>query len=171
MQDRRRSSSTFDDLLSTAQGGPAVEFRRSTRALPKKGMTRRGERIFNIASSVVILLFAIGWSWSIALARGSVGRHPASETTGIIASALTDADAPAIAYLTDAALDVVTPLRGESGTLKAKIGEPGAVIQRDTLNTAVATIPEGNHADSTAVLNTPRKTGILSLAIALGNSI
>jgi hypothetical protein len=151
---------------------PAVELRSAPRPLPKKGMTRRGERIFNIASSVVILLFAIGWSWSIALARGSVGRHPASETTGIIASALTDADAPAIAYLTDAALDVVTPLRGESGKLKAKIGEPGAVITRDTLTTgAVATIPDGARTDTAAVLNTPRKTGIWSLAIALGSAI
>jgi hypothetical protein len=135
-------------------------------------MTRRGERIFNIASSVVILLFAIGWSWSIALARGTAGRHPASETTGIIASALTDADAPAVAYLTDAALNAVTPLRGESGKLKAKIGEPGAVIARDTLTTgAVATMAEGAKSESTAVLNTPRKTGIWSLAIALGNAI
>jgi len=84
-------------------------------------MSPRGEKIFNVASTVVILLFAIAWSWSIAHARANVVSRPASETTGILTSALTDGDAPSVSYLTDAALGVVSPLRGESGKLKARI--------------------------------------------------
>jgi hypothetical protein len=135
-------------------------------------MTPRGNRIFNVASSVVILLFAIGWSWSIALARSSsVARH-ASVATGILTSALTDADAPSIAYLTDAALKVVNPLRGESGRLKARIQQPGETLPGDTLPSGVvATFSSGAEAESSAVLNAPQRTGIWSLAIALGNAI
>jgi len=135
-------------------------------------MTPRGERIFNIASSIVIFLFALGWSWSIALARATGAGHPASSATGILTSALTDADAPSMAYLTDAALDVVNPLKGESGKLKARIGQPGEAIPGDTLpKGAVATFSSGVKAESSAVLNTPKKTGIWSIAIAIGNAI
>ena len=135
-------------------------------------MSPRGEKIFNVASSVVILLFAIAWSWSIALARANVISRPASEATGILASALTEGDAPSVAYLTDAALSVVVPLRGESGKLKARIGQPGELIARDTLPSgAVATYSSGAKAESSAVLNVPRNTGIWSLAIAIGNAI
>ena len=135
-------------------------------------MSPRGERIFNVASSVAILFFAIGWSWSIALARANVISRPATETTGILASALTDGDAPSVAYLTDAALSVVTPLRGESGQLKARIGQPGESIPGRSLPSgAVATFSSGAKAESSAVLNTPTNTGIWSLAIAVGNAI
>jgi hypothetical protein len=135
-------------------------------------MTRRGERIFNVVSSLITLLFAIGWSWSIALARSGVTVRPASETTGILTSALTEHDAPSMAYLTDAALAVVTPLRGESGKLRARIGQPGEPIPGQTLPSGtVATYSAGARAESTAVLNAPKRTGIWSLAIALGNAI
>ncbi len=131
-------------------------------------MSSRGERVFNIASSFVVLFFVIAWSLSIALAR-STGR---GTTAGILTSALTDADAPSMAYLTDAALSVVTPLRGESGKLKARIQQPGEALPGDTLaEGAVATFSSGAAAESSAVLAAPQKTGIWSLAIALGNAI
>ena len=135
-------------------------------------MTPGGERIFNVVSTIVILLFAIGWSWSIALARANVTSRPATETSGILASALTESDAPSMAYLTEAALTVVTPLRGESGKLKARIGQPGEPLPGDTLPSgAVATFSSGANAESSAVLNVPRRTGIWSVAIAIGNAI
>jgi len=135
-------------------------------------MSPRGERIFNVASSIVILLFAIGWSWSIALARGNITTRPATETTGILASALTESDAPSMAYLTDASLRVVEPLRGESGKLRARIETPGAHLPAPTLPSgAVATYSSGARAESSTVLNAPQKSGIWSLALAIGNAI
>jgi uncharacterized protein YcbK (DUF882 family) len=135
-------------------------------------MSPRGERVFSVVSYVVILLFAIGWSWSIALARANVVSRPATETTGILTSALTEGDAPSIAYLTDAALGAVTPLRGESGKLKARIEQPAPTHPGDTApSAAVATVPAAATTDSSAVLNVPAKTGIWSLAIAIGNAI
>ena len=136
-------------------------------------MTPRGNRIFNVASSILILAFAVGWSWSIALARGNAGAHPASATAGILTSALSESDAPAVSYLTEAALKaVVDPLRGESGKLKAQIEQPGVTLPGDTLPAgAVATYSSGAKAESSAVLHAPQRTGIWSLAIALGNAM
>jgi hypothetical protein len=135
-------------------------------------MSPRGERIFNVASSIVILFFAIGWSWSIALARGSIMTRPATATTGILASALTESDAPSMAYLTDASLRVVDPLRGESGKLRAQIENPGEHLPAATLPSgAVATYSSGTRAESSTVLNAPQKSGIWSVAIAVGNAI
>jgi len=157
MAERRKASSTFDDHRSTAR---------------RKGISPRGERIFNVASSIVILFFAIGWSWSIALARGNITTRPATEATGILASALTESDAPSMAYLTDASLRIVDPLRGESGKLMARIENPGEHLPGDTLPPgAVATYASGTRAESSAVLNAPKKSGIWSLAIAIGNAI
>ncbi len=136
-------------------------------------MSPRGERVFNVASTAVILFIAIAWSWSIALARTTGRLTSASSAGGILRSALTDEDAPSMAYLTDAALNVVDPLRGESGKLRAQIQQPGEALSGDTLRAgAVATFSSGAAAESSAaVVTAPSKTGIWSLAIALGNAI
>ncbi len=135
-------------------------------------MTPRAERIFNITSSLVILLFAIGWSWSIALARANGTPAPPTPATGIFRSAITDPDAPTMSYLTDAALSAVDPFRGESGKLKAGIQQPGQTLPGVTLPSgAVATFSSGARAESSAVLSVPRGTGIWSLAITLGHLI
>ena len=172
MQERRKASSTFEESWSTIPELALALTGRTDRRVKKPGMTPRGNRIFNVASSILILLFAVAWSWSIALARGSAAGHPANATTGILTSALTDPDAPSVSYLTDAALKVVNPLRGESGKLKARIQQPGETLPGDTLPSgAVATFSSGAKAESSAVLNAPQRTGIWSLAIALGNAI
>ncbi len=172
MLERREASSTIEESWSTVPELALALTSRADRRRRKRGMTPRGNRVFNIASSVVILFFAVGWSWSIALARGTGTGHPATLATGILTSALTETDAPSVAFLTDAALNVVTPLRGESGKLKAGIEQPGATLPGDTLPSgAVATFSSGAQAESSAVLHAPQHTGIWSLAIALGNAI
>ncbi len=136
-------------------------------------MGARGERRFNIASSVLIGLMALGWSWSIANARDEVvGGVPT--TAGILTRALTDSRSPSVSYLTDAALAVVDPLRGESGKLRANLQAPGETLPADTLPSgAVATFSSksGARTEPTSALETPGKTGIWSLAIAIGNAI
>jgi hypothetical protein len=172
LPERRKANSTFEELWSTVPQLARAEPERLERRTQTKGMTPRGERVFNVASSVVILFFAIAWSWSIALARSAGHRTPANATAGILASALTENDAPSMAYLTGAALEAVTPLRGESGKLRAGIQQPGEALARDTLPSGVvATFSSGAAAESSAVLSAPRQTGVWSLAIALGNVI
>jgi uncharacterized protein YcbK (DUF882 family) len=172
VQERRKANSTIGELWSTVPELALGEPERLERRAKTMGMTPRAERLFNVASTVVILFFAIAWSWSIGLARSTGRATAASPAAGILRSALTDEDAPSMAYLTDAALNVVDPLRGESGKLRARIQQPGEALPGDTLRSgAVATFSSGAAAESSAVLAAPEKTGIWSLAIALGNAI
>ena len=171
-QERRKANSTFDELWSTVPELARGEAERLERRTKTKGVTPRAERVFTVASTVFILSLAIAWSWSIALARATGRLSAASPAAGILKSALTDEDAPSMAYLTDAALNVVDPLRGESGKLRAQIQQPGEALATDTLPSgAVATFSSGAAAESSAVLSAPRKTGIWSLAIGLGKAI
>jgi hypothetical protein len=145
---------------------------------PPRGFRRspgRAEQIFNALSVALLVVFAIGWSWSIARARatGDVG---VSSATANIARALTEGDAPSVAYLTDAALAALTaPGRGESGKLRVRIqqpGEPITAILADTLPPgAVATFSSGAAAESTAALNAPKRPGIWNLALKVGSAI
>ena len=172
-QESRKANSTFDELWSTVPELARGEAERLERRTRTKGMSPRAQRVFNVASTAVILFIAIAWSWSIALARNTGRVTSASAAGGILRSALTDEDAPSMAYLTDAALNVVDPLRGESGKLRAQIQQPGEALSGDTLRPgAVATFSAGAAAESSAaVVTAPSKTGIWSLAIALGNAI
>lgn len=135
----------------------------------------RAEQVFNGISVAVLVLFATGWSWSIARARaaGATGITPA---TASIASALTEGASPSIAYLTDAALSALTkPARGESGTLRVRIQQPGTPITpilADTLPPgSVATFSSGSASESTGTLVAPKRPGVWNLALKVGNAI
>jgi uncharacterized protein YcbK (DUF882 family) len=133
-------------------------------------MSRRAERRFNIGASMFIALISLGWVWSIATAQ--LEAAPGFPFGRLLSRAITDTRAPTIAYLTDATIDLVDPLRGESGRLRAHLDDPGAVISRDTLpEGAVATFSSGAASESTAVLAAPQRTGIWRLALAIGSAI
>jgi len=136
----------------------------------------RAERVFNAFSVVLLVLFAVGWSWSIARARASGDTDPVTPATANIASALTDASAPSVAYLTGAALTALSsPARGESGKLRVRIQQPGTPITpilADTLPPGtVATFSSGTAAESTSRFVAPQHPGIWSLALKVGNAI
>ncbi|HWJ20774.1 MAG TPA: hypothetical protein VNS52_00350 [Gemmatimonadaceae bacterium] len=163
----------------------------------RAGVGRRGERVFNVVSGAVLALFAAGWSWSIATARaeametGEAGG--VTPVTAGVAAALTETDAPTAAYLTDAALSAfaasVTPLRGESGKLRARIATPGAAVLPDSLpegasvaysergargagpaaGSAVRTPPVAPVSASDA--RAPQVPGIWQLALRLGGAV
>jgi uncharacterized protein YcbK (DUF882 family) len=101
----------------------------------RAGVGTRTERFLDVVFGAVLLTFAVGWSWSIADARASEGPLDGGRTaaTASIGAALTDPSAPTIAYLTDATVDLVTPLRGESGRLRAVVGKAGKPIVEDSL--------------------------------------
>ena len=170
MQDRRTSSSTTDHLGSTLENLAAFVPMHHHRSI-SKGFSERGHRIFNVGSSLFITLVALGWIWSINNSRDEVVAGTPS-AAGIISRALTDSRSPSVAYLTDAALDFVSPLRGESGKLHATLQQPGAALPIDTLpHGASVTIGESGPADSASVVTAPQRTGIWSVALAIGNAI
>ncbi|MFL5597857.1 MAG: hypothetical protein ACJ77S_10390 [Gemmatimonadaceae bacterium] len=174
--DDRRSSSPAPQRKATT-GDWQLAFPASV----PRGFRRspgRAERIFNFVSVALLVLFAVGWSWSIARARAT-GEHAVTPATANIANALTEGSAPSVAYLTGAALSALTavapPARGESGRLRVRIqpgGTPIAPILADTLPPGtVATFSSGAAAESTSRLVAPARPGIWSLALKIGNAI
>ena len=159
------------------------------------------ERTLDAVFGVVLMTFAIGWTWSIAEARAAQG--PLDETTtgatASIGAALTDPGAPSIAYLTDATINVFAPLRGESGRLRAVVGKSGQPIVEDSLpagatityssadaadsaaldsarrasplGVAVAPMPDSAAADSVRVPLAPSESGVWSTAIRVGSAL
>ena len=168
----RRSSSTYQNARSTPEG--LLAFPRSRVSGYRSSPSRR-ERFFDAFSVIVLIAFATGWSWSIANARASSGSSEggaATPATAAIVVALTDARAPATAYLTDAFLSSLMSLRGESGKLKARIAPLGEPILNDTLPAGTtATFSAGASAESTATLKAPGRVGIWKLMINAANAI
>ncbi len=170
MADGSKSNSTFDHLWSTVEHWAESFPEMAPSRWHRKGMSRRAERRFNIGSSVLIGLIAFGWMWTIATARTDASGL--SRTGGIISRALTDARSPNVAFLTDVALGLVTPAQGESGRLRARVEDPGAPLSDDPPPASVVTtFSTGAAAESTAVLAAPRRSGIWSVAVAVGNAI
>ncbi len=104
------------------------------------GLSRRGERWFNVIATAILVVFVSGWAWSLAEASSAAvdgeRREGLSLPTARIAAALTSADAPTTAFLTEAALAAVDPGRGYSGALRATVRDPGEPLD-------VANVPEG----------------------------
>jgi uncharacterized protein YcbK (DUF882 family) len=181
-----RQSSTADQPESTGderQGANAtadapLELPRERRHpwWDRPGVTPRVERILDGVGVLVVALFAIGWTWSIALARTQPPGMATSGGTvagGDVASALTNANAPTTAYLTDATLNAIvdrmfTTARGRSGKLKAEFQPAPTGITPDTL-------PPGGqlkYSQGGGPLTTqPKGAGVWSVALAVGNAI
>ena len=106
---------------------------------------------------------------SIANASDPVARATAPLGTAMMASAVTNADAPSAAYLTDATLNALSgELRGASGKLRARIQQPGSPVGAEPLPGGGALRVEENQADGGSVAP---KAGVWKLAVALGNAI
>ena len=134
----------------------------------RAGVTPRTERWLELGGFALILLLAIGWTWTIVMA--GMGRlDEGVATPASVTASLTTTEGPTAAYLTDAALMALTgELRGESGKLRAQISPVGTPLQADSL-------PAGAHLqletpDASGSDAAPR-AGIWKLAVAIGNAI
>jgi hypothetical protein len=142
----------------------------------RAGVSPRTEKVFDIAGGMLLVTFALGWSWSVATADARTDHDSAvTRVTSSITSALTHADAPTAAFLTEAAMEALLPLRGESGRLQAQFREPGAPLGADTLpEGAVVHYSSGSGTDSAladTVVRAPDDPGIWSVAIKVGAAI
>ena len=143
----------------------------------RAGVTAGTEKMLDVAGGTLLATFVIGWSWSVATADARTDDGAGiTGVTASITSALTSSDAPTAAFLTEAAMEALLPLRGESGRLHAQFREPGAPLGTDTLpEGAVVHYSSGAAtdsalADTTAVL-APEEPGIWSVAIKVGAAI
>jgi hypothetical protein len=166
----KRSSSTLQYAGSTADALLAFPQSRVQGARRPIG---RAERIFDIFSVLVLIIFAVGWSWSIANARVHEESGAATPGTATITAALTDPRAPSTAYLTDAVLTALTSsLTGQSGKLRARIAPLGAPLADSSLASGThATFSSPAGAESTAALVAPEKVGIWQLVLAAANAV
>ncbi|HVL68756.1 MAG TPA: DUF882 domain-containing protein [Vicinamibacterales bacterium] len=99
--------------------------RRQLSRLQKPGLSARQERRFRIASIVVVLFFAAGWTYAIAL---SVEKNQPAGVLGRVTANPLDADGPPeAAFLFDAALSgfAATLDRGQSGAVNVIVQESG----------------------------------------------
>jgi uncharacterized protein YcbK (DUF882 family) len=152
----------------------------------RAGITPGVERLFNAGSAALLLLLAGGWSWSI-VAAGRGSDPAAAPAAASLTAALTSADAPTAAFLTEAALEALTPLRGESGRLRAAmrpageevidaplpagaalaVGPDSAAASPAPARTATAAAHEAPAAGSAA----PARPGIWQMALRLGGAL
>jgi hypothetical protein len=149
---------------------------RPTSRWHRAGVSPRTERVLDIAGWMLLGTFALGWTWSVATASARTGEEASavSEVTSRIASALTTADAPSAAFLTEAALRTFSPLRGESGRLHVQFRRPGEELVGDSLpEGAIVHYSAGEVMDSTAgdSLVAPDEPGVWRVAVKLGQLI
>jgi hypothetical protein len=161
------STGALDDFWHLVEGAlrlpdsPASRWHRA-------GVTHRTERFIDIGGGALVLLLAIGWSWTIATA-GSRSAAGGPSATASVAAALTNTDAPTAAYLTDASLSALAgELRGASGKLRAEIKPAGAALSTNGVPQGSAlTVAESESSGSSVA----PKAGIWRLAVAVGNAI
>jgi uncharacterized protein YcbK (DUF882 family) len=138
----------------------------------RAGFSPRGERIFNVAATLLVGLFLTGWSWTIAESVKGGQREGLAGGPSSIASVVTQIDAPTMAYLADAAIRAFLPLRGQSGRLRAAIQPAGDTIESGGLPAgAHAGITTGEEGDSLAPLVAPATPGIWEIAVKVGTAI
>ena len=136
------------------------------------GVSPRGERIFNTAANLLLLVFAVACAWSLAVARAGKGRAVETPVSATLTSALTSIANPTTPFLTDAALRAFTPLRGRSGRLRAAIQPEGERLATDSLPAGThLEFAVGNVEDSLARVPAPRGAGVWQTVIKVGSVI
>jgi hypothetical protein len=127
----------------------------------RAGVSPRAERWLEAVSSLVLGLLAVAWIWSIGQARLRRATSDDSVTplTRGVTAALTHAEAPSTAYLTDAALQALLPLRGASGKVQVVLRAPN-----DTTSPlpSIATIVDSTNS---------KRPGIWQLAVKAGEAL
>ena len=148
----------------------------------RAGLTPRGERIFERVSAAVLMLLATGWVCNVAAAAANSNAADESGAAQAsvgsrIASALVTPGTPAVAYLTDAAVRALVPLRGESGALRARFQSQQDGLPVDSLP-AGAEVGIARGADTVMLADssggaatTTAGAGIWGLVVRAGNVI
>lgn len=139
-------------------------------------VTERQEHIFNWVAVVVILMYGVAWVGALAEVRRvrntpvpvQPGEHeePAAAPPTPVKSITESILAPEIpkpAYLSDAMLGFLHPLRGASGELRYAPALPGSRVVDSVPGGARAILPGGTAVDFTA----PAKPGIYNFTVEI----
>jgi uncharacterized protein YcbK (DUF882 family) len=142
----------------------------------RPGVSPRAERWLEVISSLVLGVLAVAWVYTIAAARTGPSAD-GSETGGTtpatrsVAAALTNSDAPSIAYLSDAALDAFLPLRGASGKVRLVLRSPGEPLHTELPAGAAVTYVDSVKAGTPVANTAPTRPGIWQLAVRVADAV
>ena len=148
-----------------------------------RGLTERQERTFNWIAASVILLFIAGWTGSIIETRRQEAREdqeaaaaerrnpnvPAPSPSRQITNAIISPSASKTAYMTDAMMGFLTPLRGQSGQVRFTTQTPGAAIVRQAPGGTTAVLSQGSTEVSSS-FTAPSNPGVYDLAVKLNQT-
>lgn len=148
------------------------------------GLTERQEHIFTWIAVVVVLLYITAWVGAIQQAfeqqreiaeaeeeAGVKGPPPAAPNapTRQITSALLENDTPTAAFITDAMLGFLAPLRGASGKVQFATRAPGSQIVGGAPAGAKSVLDTGTTEISSS-FTAPEQPGVYKLAVQLNQA-
>ena len=145
------------------------------------GLNDQQEFIFHWIGVVVVLLYGTAWFGALhnvyeihrqTIETAKITHVPPPPApiapTQQITAALTG-DAPSTAYITDAMLGFLDPLRGASGKVLFTTRVPGAPIT-DTHGNLTAVLNNGQATDISPEFVAPSQPGVYDLAVKLGQT-
>ena len=149
-----------------------------------RGLSDRQEHIFTWLAVIVVLLFVTAWVAALKQARDERDAEAAeAKAAGVpapqriapsptreITTAILDADAPSTAYINDAMLEFLDPLRGYSGSLRFTTQTPGSTIVPGAPEPASAVLSGRNGSETTDFV-APATPGVYSLAVKVNQEI
>ena len=156
------------------------------------GLTERQERAFHILAVLVVVLMMSGWAVSIVELRRQqrqeeydqlqaavtarraplppVSAPPPVSPTRNVTNAILDHEAGSTAFLNEAALSFISPLRGYSGKVRATFTAPGAPIAKAP-GAARARLEGDDGVVVSSDFTAPKNPGIYDLAIQFNQAI
>jgi uncharacterized protein YcbK (DUF882 family) len=143
------------------------------------GLTERQEHIFTWFAVVVVLLYATAWVGAVhdtieqqrEVPAPVAAATPAPTPTRQITSALLEPSAPTAAFITDAMLGFLNPLRGASGEVRFTTITPGAPIVKGAPSGAEAVLKSGESKEVSPDFTAPDQPGIYGLAVQIDQAM
>jgi hypothetical protein len=146
-----------------------------------RGLSEQQEHKFTWIAVVVVLLFVTGWVGSIVTIRDQyeeqkreaaaaglpAGSLPIAPTTRQMTSAILDGGAPKAAYINEAMMDFLDPLRGESGALRFATRTPGSEIVANAPGGSSAVLQSDRANEVSAQFVAPKNPGMYKLAVQI----
>jgi hypothetical protein len=136
------------------------------------GLNERQELIFHWIAVVVVLLYVTGWIGAIHDTLQQQRENPASPSpTRQITSALLEPSAPTAAYINDAMLGFLNPLRGASGKVRFTTLTPGQPIAQGAPSGAEAVLKNGAEEETSPDFTAPDEPGVYGLAVQIDQAL
>lgn len=146
-----------------------------------RGLKQRHERVFKWVAAIVVLVYIAGWVGAILETRrqdsaderqrAAAGDHapppPPPSASRQITNAILGQTPAKTAYINDAMLGFLNPLRGQSGKVRMTTQNPGAPIVTTAPNGATAVLSHGQSTEVSPSFTAPADPGVYNLAVKI----